>query len=375
MVYYFNPGHETAILNGSKHYHPPRLTAKLQSDLATLPLWYSEPDDRPKICLTDNIAENDIVGFHSDKVDFWGISPASVHYLETLNQRFDLNLKIPVWKNEYRHLGSRFAAADVLARLTDEIPEIDPDIIPKFVSSIEEIKTILQKRKTILIKTPFSSSGQGLLRLSSSGALSRSEQQILNGMLRRQGKVSVEPFLNKLLDFSMHFHCTDEVRFAGYSVFYTNNKGAYEKSIVADQQTIKNIINHNIDENLIEQVRKKTTQYLSEIYLPHYQGYIGIDCLIYNASNKPALNPCVEINMRKSMGLVALKLFEHHISASSSGEYRVDYFKNPMELIENHQYMQKQHPLFMNCNRIENGYLSLCPINETTNFRAYILVR
>jgi len=45
MVHYFNPGHETAVLNASKYYQPSRMIAKMQEDLALLPVWYAELED------------------------------------------------------------------------------------------------------------------------------------------------------------------------------------------------------------------------------------------------------------------------------------------------------------------------------------------
>ena len=45
MIHLFNPGHETAVLNASKHYQPATPIVKMQTDLAFLPAWYASDGD------------------------------------------------------------------------------------------------------------------------------------------------------------------------------------------------------------------------------------------------------------------------------------------------------------------------------------------
>ena len=44
-LHYFNPGHETAVLNASRHYQQPTHVAKMQNDMAFLPAWYASAGD------------------------------------------------------------------------------------------------------------------------------------------------------------------------------------------------------------------------------------------------------------------------------------------------------------------------------------------
>jgi hypothetical protein len=353
MLYYFNPGHETAILNSSRYYQPPRRIAKMQADLADLPKWYAK-----------------------GKVDLWAVSPAAIAYLEKLNTKQGLNLQIPVWKDEFRYLSSRRAASDVLSKIIESIPEIDSEILPCWFSSIEEIVKFVNFRDLPnIVKSPFSSSGRGLLWITGQKT-GQSERQIIAGMLQRQGQVSLEKALDKCLDFSMHFDLKKDsgAEFIGYSVFYTNQKGGYEKSVLASQDIQQRLITEFIEKSLIEKVQKKITNLLNEIYLPYYEGNIGVDMLIYRSETDHKLQPCVEINMRKTMGYVALQLFKNHIDKYSQGEFVVDYFKDPVELLGRHREMQKKYPLKMAKHRICSGYLSLCPVTESTNYRAYVTV-
>jgi hypothetical protein len=379
MIHYFNPGHETAVLNASKYYQPPGMVAKMQEDLALLPVWYASPGD---FVLVGNKLKN-LLEFHleglSQKqsiVEPWGISPQSIHYFETLNKQYGLQLQIPEWKDEYRFLGSRFAAQKALAALIEAIPEIDKDILPQFYSDLEDIeKTIESARSRLLLKSPHSSSGRGLLWLPP-GKLAQSEKQIISGMLKKQSQVSLEKALDKQLDFSMHFEVSreKETRFIGYSVFQTNARGAYESSSLAGQETLEKQITDLTGKYLLQKVRETLTGILHEMYSPYYMGNLGVDMLVYFSGDQFRLHPCVEINMRKSMGYLTIRLFENHLCPASQGHFFVEYHQSSQTLNKKHATLQKQYPLQTGNNRICSGYLSLCPVTEMSNYLAYILL-
>jgi len=410
MIHYFNPGHETAVLNASKYYQLPRMVAKMQEDLALLPVWYASPEDyvfvRHEIQGTRQkmksvLSPCTLYLSPNSPVEFWGISPQVIHYFETLSKQYDLQLQIPKWKEEYRFLGSRFAAQKALTSLMEAVPEIDKSILPQFYSDLEEIEKVVHnvslraqrsgdpqspiqsqgiagraRNNSLLLKSPYSSSGRGLLWLSP-GKLPQSEKQIISGMLKKQSQVSLEKALDKRLDFSMHFEITREKKthFIGYSVFQTNAKGAYESSLLANQETLEKQITVLIDKHLLQKVQKTLTGILHEMYAPHYIGNLGVDMLVYSSENQFRLHPCVEINMRKSMGYLAIRLFENHICPASQGHFFVEYHKISQTLNEKHVALQKQYPLQIENDRICSGYFNLCPVTETTNYLGYSILR
>ena len=397
MIHYFNPGHETAVLNASKYYHPPVLVAKMQTDLAFLPAWYASegdfvfmetalPDDFILSCkaldfqvkpVTLNDFSENRETFQHLAVDLWGISPQSVHFFEEINKRLQYSFVIPQWKEDFRFLGSRLASQKLLAGLLDRIPALEQAILPCFISSIEEIEQqMLQSQEILLIKSPYSSSGRGLLRLTP-GKLAQSERQILKGMLKKQKQVSIEKMLDKRLDFSMHFEITDQgkTQFIGYSIFQTNVKGAYEKSELDDQNRLEKQIIHWIDLDLIIQVRNVLSEKIQETYAPFYTGPIGVDMLVYKVDDSIRLHPCVEINMRKSMGYLAIRLAEKYLHPDSQGEFFIEYNPDPLNTVENHKRLQKQYPPLIENGRIRSGYLSLCPITNATNYQSYIVIK
>ena len=396
MIHYFNPGHEIAVLNASKHYHPPAHIAKMQADLAFLPAWYASAGDfvymetqlpndfmlscQPLDLQVKPVTPADFSGnremFRQLTVDLWGISPQSVYFFEKLNEQWKLSLAIPAWKEEFRFLGSRFASQKFLALLLERISGIEPEIFPQFVSNIETIEQLtVQSQEQLLVKSPYSSSGRGLIWLPPA-KLAQSEKQLLTGMLKKQKQVSIEKALDKQLDFSMQFEITDEgkTQFLGYSIFQTNDKGAYEKSLLDTQERLEERITSYIDKELLIQTQRTLTGIIHEMIAPCYAGIIGVDMLIYKSGGSFHLHPCVEINMRKNMGYLAVRFSEKRLHPGSHGEFIIKYNRNPQATILKHNQLQKQYPLVVDSGRVRSGYFSFCPVTDSTNYHAYMII-
>ena len=390
MIHYFNPGHETAVLYDSKYYQAAANQIKMQQELAFLPAWYAHPNDFVLIekplteefiatlqvlkQLPQAILISDVHQHKNQTVDLWGISPSDIHYFEKLKKHYDLDWQIPVWKEEYRLLSSRLTARKVLSKLMETIPEIEKQILPVFFSDLESIEEyLIQRGEKQVLKSPFSSSGRGLVWLPPE-KIARSEKQIISGMLKKQSTVSVEKALEKQLDFSMHFQSISEekIEFVGYSIFQTNAKGAYEKSFLASPLELEKRITAYISRELLSAVKSKLIPILEKTYLPFYQGKIGIDMLIYKSGDQYQINPCIEINMRKTMGYLALELQKKLLYPLSSGYFFVDY--NLAKVYQQNKEWKQQFPLVIEDGRIKSGYLSLCPVTETSNYHAYIMV-
>jgi hypothetical protein len=116
-------------------------------------------------------------------------------------------------------------------------------------------------------------------------------------------------------------------------------------------------------------------QFIQEIYSPHYTGNIGVDMLVYLSGNQYKLHPCIEINMRKSMGFLAIRLFENYISPTSQGELFVDYCPGAGEIYEKHREWQRRYPVVMERGKVKEGYVGLCPVEEGNGYWAGISVR
>lgn len=50
------------------------------------------------------------------------------------------------------------------------------------------------------------------------------------------------------------------------------------------------------------------------------------------------------------------------------------YEKEAGEALEKHRLMSETYPLRLANGRIQEGYLSLCPVTKDTHYRAYLLL-
>jgi len=395
MLHYFNPGSEEAVLNASPYYTLPANPAKMQQDLAYLPAWYAKEND---LVLCESPLDNEYLDYikclskipeniikeelfqkqnllKGEDVSLWGLSPQSIHLFEQLSKKHDLSLDIPTWNDEYRSLISRNSASKCLSVLLDKNPELSQDLLPEFFSEINLIENKLsEKNYPMLIKTPYSSSGRGLLWVQH--PMDRSSQQILQGMLKKQTQVSLEKALDKQVDFAMLFQLNpdENVDFRGYSLFQTDNKGNYKGNFVGSQEKIKAVLFESIDESLFEKVKKQLIDYFSRKEIAGiYKGCICVDMMLYKEDDKICLHPCLEINFRHTMGWLAMELYKNYFQENSSGFFQIEFRKNAAELYEKHLQMKKSLPLQTENGRYISGYLPLCPVTANTNFSAFVI--
>lgn len=397
-IHYFNPGHETAVLLGSRNYTPPANVRGMQKDLALLPIWYAEPEDFVYVseitspCFLSTLP----VEFHSfptpvtsatitDKASAstdlqatpWGISPQSLNLFSKLQEDTGLSLSIPDWKEEYARLTGRQTAAVCLERIHALLPSLPIPAAPCFCAKMDEIETYMTSGDApFLLKTPYSSSGRGLLWVMKK-ELETNDKNWINGALNKQGSVSIEHGLDKRQDFAMEFYSDGQghVRYEGLSVFNTEERGAYTGNLLEEQTSMQERITRFTTEEAFLRIQATVTQVLSEIYGPVYTGYLGVDMLVYKLKDDSyAIHPCIEINMRYTMGMVALRLYRKYIAPGATGDFRVSFEKESKDAYDKHLFMKDTYPLKLENGRIREGYLSLCPVTKETHYRAYLLI-
>ena len=152
----------------------------------------------------------------------------------------------------------------------------------------------------------------------------------VRNVIASQGSVMVEPYYNKVKDFGMEFEAAADgtIRYLGLSLFHTVN-GAYVGNILATESIKREVISRYIPVCLLDSIKQKITK---QLRLPGYVGPFGIDMLIVknsgdgnhnsqfsilqpegrsvarNLNSQLSLHPCVEINLRRTMGHVALSI-------------------------------------------------------------------
>lgn len=399
-IHYFNPGHETAVLLGKRNYTAPTNVRKMQGDLALLPAWYAAKGDFVYMgdlkshnlnlsCLADAINPNglplDEVAISSLKssssrleAEPWGVSPHSLAQFERLRDCSALDIIVPEWCDDYFRLTGRMSAALTMTDLREKITDLELPQPATFCTSIEELELFISRNSApYIIKTPYSSSGRGLMWVHENSLDSKIAKWAASA-ISKQGAVSIELGLDKWLDFAMEFWSDGNgaVSYRGLSIFNTEERGSYSGNILEPQPDMEMILTQYVSKEIIERVKMALIESLSDRYGAIYRGCIGVDMLIYQRDDGYyAIHPCIEINMRYTMGYVALRLYEEYITQGAVGEYHVSYDKAAGEALRNHLSLSERYPLILEKGRIKSGYISLCPVDSDTNYRAFILIK
>ena len=95
----------------------------------------------------------------------------------------------------------------------------------------------------------------------------------------------------------------------GLSLFHTSN-GAYTGNILASEDEKIKMISRYVPIDLIDAIKEKICCILGDRFKGRYSGVFGVDMMILGRDDKAGflLHPCVEINLRRTMGHVALEL-------------------------------------------------------------------
>lgn len=288
-VHLFNPENDLALASGKANYTPPLPVKRFKEALAQLPRWYADADDvilTPEVTLTDLPADavptpwgwsaNAIAQFRKAGLD--GPFPDAEIIRRLSHRRTALNLH-----RELQKSGLPYPLPPEPQEITDA----------GLISSGE-----------IMLKSPWSCSGRGVIDCS--GMSRESIINIAQGIIRRQGSVMVEPKLDKTKDFALLYEIEKgEVTFKGISSFFTSSTDtAYGGNLCAPQEELRT----DLPQEQLEATVPAVASALSRIIAPYYSGPVGVDMVLYGPEQ--TICPTIEVNLRRTMGFVALALYE-----------------------------------------------------------------
>ena len=329
-IHIFNPEHDIALAANLSNFTAPHAGRQLRSDLGFLPaLWAKEGDavlvddqeraeqgyKRLAQLLKKHLAgafqAQDVrfVGLKQlsalenvTRVDPWGWNVAQKAQLKRSGVADDV-LPQDERLEEIRQLSHRRTSAKVLPKLM-----MEGTIGESYECFTEqEIETLLGRYDRLVLKAPWSSSGRGL-RFVTRDSFTPQVKGWLRHLLEAQGSVMAEPFYDKEKDFGVEFWATEtgEILYEGLSLFHTSN-GAYTGNLLATEKLKREILSRYISTDLLDNVTETIKTELSPILKGKYTGPFGVDMMIVKGENF-MLHPCVEINLRRTMGHVALAL-------------------------------------------------------------------
>lgn len=300
----FNPQNDLALAAGLRAYTPPGPAAAFAAAGALLPAWWSAEDDI--IAVSAGLAGDaqwlrreyglsveTTGGENADALDPWGWSVNAAAILASHGARHELLPDIESL-DTLRRLSHRRTAMTLRRALgVDEGTEI---------TCTDDAREYLRRNNgQVFAKSPWSCSGRGVVPLMSMPPDKATE--IIAGIIRRQGSAMLECATSPGTDFAALFECRDgKARFTGWSVFESSTAGAYSGNLVASQATLRTLLAERTDIQELDSTITILVKALDNTVAPYYTGPAGIDMLI---GADGTINPCIELNLRRTMGFVA----------------------------------------------------------------------
>ena len=333
-LHIFNPEHDLALASNLRQFTAPHAGRQLRSDLAFIPALWAEEGDLVLVDDIDNAYDKvRHLGFKlADKVEF--ITKIQLQHL--LDTQFldsvhpwgwDLSLKGELERlgvaeimlptdgilNKMRELSSREWTAKHLQRGVE------------YVTELAHVKDLIRSWGKVIIKAPWSSSGRGVKYVSAedfrTGGGYPTFERWMGNIIFRQGGVTAEPYYNKVKDFGMEFEMRDgKMVYRGLSLFDTI-KNAYSGNVLASEEDKIEMLASFIDRLQLENIRQRIIDVLEPVLKDIYSGPLGVDMMICSRDENSQFSEatkmgygvvdCIELNLRRTMGHVALALAEH----------------------------------------------------------------
>lgn len=318
----FNPEHDLALAANLSNFTAPHAGRQLRADLGFIPAIWAAADDyvhvenvedaeRRFLRLTRRpfgrfIAKEQICKHKFTAVDVWGWDLAIRAFL--LRWGIDAAIMPTATQiDDIRQLSHRRYAMQLLDCL--QMPGIIGSSCE--TNQIENIIDRLHSGEHLVVKAPWSSSGRGVRFMEDD--VNIYDNGWIRNVIVKQGSVMVEPYYNKVKDFGMEFVSdgNGSVSYIGLSLFQTSN-GAYTGNILASEEEKENLISRYIPIDLLNTVQQKICAKMGSWLKDQYTGVFGIDMMVVRRDDGDGflLHPCVEINLRRTMGHVAISLTE-----------------------------------------------------------------
>ena len=322
-VFLFNPENDIALGSGMPRLTPPRQAALLHRAGSMLPFWLGAGEDSVVVGNADLRAAEvwreelrarygvegpcpvaDLRTIGEARLSPWGWSLDAVSQFERLGIDRARMASVEETVGIRRGLSHRRSSLEFL-RLWRQRGNYLPYAMPLEAKSVTEVEELVREWGGAFVKSPWSSSGRGVFPVSLS-TLAVSLPRV-EGVIRRQGSVIVEPELPRLQDFAMLFdYAGGEARFGGYSLFFNSTATNYGGNYVGSDDMIVARLAQWLPRRDVEQARSEAQAILRLVLGNGYEGPLGVDMMVCGDCGGDCwIAPCVEINLRYTMGFVA----------------------------------------------------------------------
>lgn len=330
-LHIFNPEHDMALAANQERFTAPHAGRQMRADLGFIPALWADNGD---MVLVDDVEAareavrhvgkyaHDVVfvtlddlkvmapALDSDfRVDPWGWDIALKGQLLRAEPSLCRFLPSDSVLSAIRDMSSRrFAATRLLPLLHDAHSGVVGE--SSYCATLDEALSAMSQYGSSVLKSPWSCSGRGV-RYVPTAVPDDHLQGWMRNILRHQGGIMVEPLYPKVYDFGMEFVAAPDgdIAYSGLSLFVTRG-GAYTGSLCATEADKREMLSHYVDLGLLDAVRAQIQDVLRPLMRGTYAGAFGVDMMAVAKAGGDGfwLHPCVELNLRRTMGHVALAL-------------------------------------------------------------------
>lgn len=346
----FNPSHDEALAANYPFYYPSTTARDLARRWALLPaLWASRADcvllprgaevSVPTDWCKDVrfVCEQELTSAfwrEVTSIEPWGWDVLLRHRLRQFGAPERL-LPTDAALERLRNLSSRRTTTQLLPSLLRDLRSACIRVVDArsvVADGMTSVREWLRHWHGAMVKSLWSCSGRGVLRIAEMP--SANDEGRIRRWILDQGAVELEPVYRSTFNFSAELYATPsgEVRFLGFSAFAASASGAYAGNAVAPQSVLRRMIRRagKFEETeldiLAETIRRRVEWFLAG----RYAGPLGVDMMFVEGNSADGgdilLHPCVEVNMRRTMGHVALAVQNVALKIEKLPDFVTDLF-------------------------------------------------
>jgi len=421
-VFLFNPFAESVIAQG-KRFHPVKSQVQLARDLCNLPQYLCRQDDvvlvekRPSLRFLSGLKQagfalpefitvrrgavdptSSLPGRKLARLRPWAWSPDSLHLLQPLFEQVTLETIPPArrFNQGIAQLYSKAWSAAFLKRLLHGFSGVDW-ICPVSVAgaaagtldaAMETIQAIRHSgHHRVVVKECYGMAGHNMIRLWEPRML-ESQRTWIAKAIDRTGQVVVEPWLERVMDFSVQLEMdVSGLRRVGYTCLLNDPGGQFqgcwagpkharklpvEPTVLFGGETRRLAEFYELYDRLIQRLE-------ADLRTLDYLGPIGIDAFIYaGADGRARLKPVVEVNPRYTLGRLTLELMRR-ASSGCSGVLRLVNLpllkKGRFASFDDYaRHLAQSNPLFFEGTPVPKIASGAICLNDPLEAQAYLAV-
>lgn len=403
-LYYFYPFVEYELALGPHGINIPRKMYSLKTDLDILPVYLAKNDD---MVLVEKAPRTEFLQQLKD-AGFSGPQFVEKEELENSGRRLrsfqpwgwcyhtrklqkEISSAVPVTvksEQEISYFNELYAKTLSLEILKNNPDLCDGEIIGQVACNEDEanksISEIQSRGYNVVIKAVLGSSGQNQIQIKSDSAIEDQQKSWLRRLLKEQGKVIVEPWLDRAFDFSVQMKVNPDgtSKLLGHARFICDETGKYRGAWLGGFET--NLKKEEIifvrKNNLLNEITQKTMKVVADtLHKKNYSGTAGVDCFVYRDKfGDLKIKPIVEVNVRNNMGEITVNFSKHMVSRRVGiwqivGQHELKTF-GVSSFSELEKKLKEKHPLRMRESLIDSGVLFTTDPSRAQGYTSFMLV-